>query len=160
MKKVLIAYGVLVVVVLILAFARFNGQGFLPNFNFIGGNEPQVTIQDQTYTVELADDDIERQVGLSGRESLEEGNGMLFVFEEKGKYGFWMRNTLIPLDIIYINDDTIVHVVRNAQPATGSADLEVYQPEEEVNYVLELNAGEAEEHGFEAGDKVEFSNIN
>lgn len=160
MKKVLIAYGVLVVVVLILAFAKFNGQNFLPNFNMIGGSDPTVTINDQTYAVELADDDTERQVGLSGRESLDEEKGMLFVFEEKGKYNFWMKDTLIPLDIIYINDDTIVHVVKNAQPDNGEGPVQETNPTVDANYVLELNAGEAEEHDFKNGDKVSFSGVN
>lgn len=158
MKKVLIAYGVLVVIVLILAFFRFNGSNFLSNFNIGGG--ASVTVNDQKYNVEVADEDQERQVGLSGRDSLGENNGMLFVFDEKGKYNFWMKNTLIPLDIIYINDNKIVHIVKNAQPAVEGKEAQIYQSPEDANYVLELNAGEADEHKFEVGNEVTFSGIN
>lgn len=158
MKKVLIAYGVLVVVVLVLAFFRFNGSTFLSNFGISRG--ATVTVNDQKYNVEIADEDTERQIGLSGRKSLESNNGMLFVFEEKGKYSFWMKNTLIPLDIIFIDDNKIVHIVKNAQPVEEGEEAQIYQSPEDANFVLEVNAGEADKHKFKVGDEVTFSGIN
>lgn len=156
MKKILIAYGILVVVVIILAFAKFNGA----SFPILGGNNnAEVTVAGQTYDVEVADDDRTRQVGLSNRKSLGENNGMLFVFEKKGKYSFWMKETLIPLDIIFINDNKIVYIVNNAQPDKGDGAVRVFQTPQDANYVLELNASESEAHNIKVGDTVSYSGI-
>jgi hypothetical protein len=80
MKKILIAYGVLVIVVVVLAFAKFNGASFFSGF---GTRSATVTVNNQEYSVDVADDDKERQVGLSGRKSLDENKGMLFLFDER-----------------------------------------------------------------------------
>lgn len=160
MKKVLIIYGLLVVGILIIVFLRFRGINLIPDVNF-GGPDGQVTIEDNTFDVEVADEDHERIKGLSDRNSLGENNGMVFVFEEKGQYGFWMRNVNFPLDIIYISDNKIVDIIKNAPPQTeDSQGLPVYEPREAANYVLEINGGKADELGIEIGDEVVFEGIN
>lgn len=152
MKKILIAYGALVIVVIILAFAKFNGASFIPNF---GTSKSTVTINKQKYNVEIAKDDKSRQVGLSNRKSLDENKGMLFIFDKKSKYSFWMKNTLIPLDMIFINDDKIVYIVKNATPEKEvKGALPIYTTPNEANYVLEINAGQSDKYKFKNGDKV------
>lgn len=156
MKKILIAYGALVLVVVILAVAKFNGFNFLPNLS-----KGSVTINNQTFNVEIAKDDKSRQVGLSNRKSLKEKEGMLFVFQDKGRYSFWMKDTEIPLDIIYINDNKIVHIVKNAPPQKGKeGQLPIYTPPTEANYVLEINGGLSDKNQFKNGDRVTFKDID
>lgn len=155
MKKILIAYAALVLIVVLLAVAKFNGFNLLPNFN-----SAKVTVNNQTFNVEVAKDDKSRQVGLSNRESLGEDKGMLFVFPDKGRYSFWMKDTQIPLDIIYISDNKIVHIVKNAPPQKGkSGQLPIYTPPTEANHVLEINGGLSDRYGFNNGDAVTFEGV-
>jgi len=79
---------------------------------------------------------------------------MLFVIDKEGVYPFWMKNTKIPLDIIWINrDKAIVYISRNAPPCKTST-CPSYDPEKNAMYVIELNGGAAEEMGLLVGDKV------
>lgn len=109
-------------------------------------------------TLEVADTDAERRRGLMNRSSLDEDHGMLFVFDEPQTLTFWMKNTLIPLDMIFIDENKTVVNVETAQPEPGVADenLTVYSSESEAMYVIELNAGYAENHSIENGTRVEF----
>ena len=113
-----------------------------------------VTLAGQTFQVELAQTGIERAQGLSGRESLCENCGMLFVFENPGIYPFWMNEMNFPLDIIWIKDDKVVDIWANAPvPQAGQA-VSTYSPQVEANYVLEVNEGFADQTGLKAGDVV------
>lgn len=155
MKKILIAYGALIVIVLILAFAKFNGANLFSGF---GGSKSNVTINNHKYSVEIANDDKSRQIGLSGRKSLDDNKGMLFIFDKKDKYSFWMKNTLIPLDMIFINDNKIVYIVKNAKPEKDtSGQLPIYTTPTEANYVLEVKGGQSDKNKFSAGDRVDIS---
>ncbi len=159
MKKVLIVYGLLVAVILLFVFLRFRGIDLFPNF----GNDTSasVTINEQTFDVEVADNDEKKIKGLSDRDSLDRDKGMLFIFEEKGRHGFWMKNVNFPLDLIYISDNTIVDIIKNAQPVAGDAtNVEVYTPQDDANYVLEINGGLSDEYGFEIGNEVVYTDIN
>ena len=89
------------------------------------------------------------------RESLGEDEGMLFVFEEEGEYNFWMKNTIIPLDMIWIDSEgRIVHIEYDAQPCEENCEL--IRPEIEARYVLEINSGLSEKLGIKVGDSVEI----
>ena len=151
MKKIIFAYGLLVLVVILLAFAKFRGYDFLPKF----GAQATATINNREFKIIIADDEKERQVGLSNRRTLDKNSGMLFIFPKKGIYSFWMKNTLIPLDMIFINDNKIVHIVKKAviDPKNNSP-LPIYTPPTEANYVLEINSGQAEENKIKNGDLI------
>jgi uncharacterized membrane protein (UPF0127 family) len=156
MKKVLIAYGILVIIVIVLAVAKFRGFDFLPSIN--AGKT--ATINSHTYNLLIANDDKSRQIGLSDRKSLDKNTGMLFIFPKKDIYSFWMKNTLIPLDMIFINDNNIVYIVKNAPPQAGkNGNLPIYTPKNEANYVLEINGGQADKYKFKVGDKVTLKGI-
>jgi uncharacterized membrane protein (UPF0127 family) len=156
MKKILIAYGILVIIVIVLAVAKFRGFNFLPNFS----QGKTATINSRTYNLLTATDDKSRQVGLSNRKSLDIDQGMLFVFPKKGIYSFWMKNTQIPLDMIFINDDKIVYIAKNAPPQAGKdGSLPIYTPKSEANYVLEINGGQSDKYKFKNGDKVTLKGI-
>ncbi|MFC1598282.1 DUF192 domain-containing protein [Patescibacteria group bacterium] len=116
----------------------------------------QLTINDTVFTVEVADNTVERALGLQHRESLPEQHGMLFIFDSNQMYPLWMKNTLIPLDAIWIEDDIVVGITENIQPEPGVPDygLKKYQASRPVNNILEINAGEAAKFGISEGDAV------
>ncbi len=101
--------------------------------------------------IEIADNDYERQLGLMNRESMEEMQGMLFIFPEERFQSFWMRNTLFSLDILFINSQKeIVTIHKNTKPLSEQS----YPSSEPAIYVLEVNAGFCERHNVKLGDKV------
>jgi uncharacterized membrane protein (UPF0127 family) len=103
------------------------------------------------YSVELALTGEERATGLMNREEMAEDHGMLFRFESPRPVTMWMKNTLIPLDMIFIRrDGTVAGFHENAEPLS----LETIAAPEPVLYVLELNGGKADEMGLEEGDVV------
>lgn len=105
----------------------------------------------RTFTVEIADDDDSRRTGLMFRRSMAEDHGMLFLFEEEAPRSFWMRNTYIPLDIIYINaEGSIVSIAEMAEPLSDRS-LPSAGP---AAAVLEINGGLSRTLGLGPGDKV------
>jgi len=109
-----------------------------------------------TFRVELARTEPEREKGLMYREHLAPDAGMLFLFERSSVQTFWMKNTLIPLDMIFIAPDhTIAGVVADAQPLTLTA-RSVNEPSQ---YVLEIGGGLASRLGIRAGARVDFHGI-
>ncbi len=104
------------------------------------------------FMVELADSPREREYGLMCRKALAADRGMLFHFQKPAYQAFWMRNTLIPLDIIYIGaDGRVVSIVRNARPLDETP-LPSAGP---AQYVLELTAGRVAQIGLLPGDRVQ-----
>jgi uncharacterized membrane protein (UPF0127 family) len=109
-----------------------------------------------TFRLELALTPQEQERGLMFRKSLDADAGMLFVSKFEGPHVFWMKNTLIPLDMIFIDDSgRIVGIVERAEPLT-LVNRDVGVPS---RYVLEVNGGWAEAHGVGAGDLVRFENV-
>lgn len=106
--------------------------------------------------VEVVRTDEARARGLMFRSALAADAGMLFVFEESGEHAFWMKNTLIPLDMIFIDDDgRIVGIVERAEPHSTRS-RSVGAPS---RYVLEVNGGWTRARGVAAGDRVRFENV-
>ncbi len=106
-----------------------------------------------TVKVEVADDDEERQTGLMFREQLAEDEGMVFLFPDERHHNFWMRNTLLALDMFFIDSSwKVVGIVENAEPLTETP-RGVGKPSQ---YVLEVNAGFARRHGFRVGQQLRF----
>ena len=108
-----------------------------------------------TVRVEIARTPEERQHGLMDRPRLDPDGGMLFVFGESAPHGFWMSNTLIPLDILFLSEDGRVAAVVERQPLS----LEVGDGGVPSRYVLEVNGGWARAHGVRTGDRVRFENV-
>ncbi|MDB5225124.1 MAG: response regulator MprA [Candidatus Adlerbacteria bacterium] len=101
---------------------------------------------------EVADTDPLRERGLGGRNRLEEGRGMWFVFDTDELWAFWMKDTLIPLDIIWVAaDGTIVTIAPLVAPESFP---EVFRPTQPARYVLEVPAGFAAKHGIAEGQKI------
>jgi len=108
-------------------------------------------------SLEVAATPAERERGLMYRTSLTEGRGMLFVFDEDRNHSFWMKNTLIPLDMIFISSDhTIAGIVVDAEPLT----LTPRAVNEPAQYVLEIGGGLATRLGIRAGARVELHGVD
>jgi uncharacterized membrane protein (UPF0127 family) len=107
-------------------------------------------------TVELARTEAERERGLMFRRELAPDAGMLFLFDEPAVHEFWMKNTLIPLDMIFIAEDgRIAGIVARAVPG----DLSPRTAGGPSRYVLEVAGGWADAHGVAPGDRVRFENL-
>lgn len=103
-----------------------------------------------SFEVEIADTPSEREKGLMFRTEMEDDHGMLFVFEDEKPRAFWMKNTLIPLDMIFIDEEgRIVHIHEKAVPE----DLTPVPSRYPAQYVLELNGGRSAELGLAIGDQ-------
>lgn len=96
---------------------------------------------------EVADDEPEREVGLMYRTELVSGTGMIFLFPEAQQLGFWMKNTLIPLDLLFFRDDALVAIIPNAKPH----DETPLSPPELADTVLEVPGGWAAANGVAVG---------
>lgn len=103
------------------------------------------------FTVEIADDPKERAQGLMFREEMPRLSGMLFVYDAPGRASFWMKNTLIPLDIIFLDESgTVTRIHHNAQPG----DLRSIDGGDRVFAVLEINGGLARRFGITHGSQM------
>jgi uncharacterized membrane protein (UPF0127 family) len=109
------------------------------------------------YTVEVADDDAERARGLMFRDELPADRGMLFIHEREEPQAYWMKNTHIPLDILFFDDARrLVTQQRDVPPCSLGDACPPYPSDEPARYVLELNAGEAERLKLEDGAELKF----
>lgn len=119
----------------------------------------EVLINGKTLKVELADTSSKRSKGLSGRTSLGELEGMLFVFPKADKHPFWMKGMKIPLDFVWIIQDRVVDILENVlPPSLGQADssLKIYSASIEIDKVLELPAGTVKKLDIKVGDLVKI----
>ncbi|MEZ4802226.1 MAG: DUF192 domain-containing protein [Gelidibacter sp.] len=108
----------------------------------------------KTIDIEIADDDYQTQTGLMYRDSMENSQGMLFVFPKATYHTFYMKNTRIPLDIIYIGSDKkIVSIQKDAKPFDETS----LPSEAPAQFVLEVNAGLSEAWNLGVGDLIEYT---
>jgi uncharacterized membrane protein (UPF0127 family) len=122
---------------------------------YLDSSQKSVTVNGAEFIIDISDSPSERQQGLSGRESLAEDEGMLFVFEEPGLHGFWMKDMLISIDIIWIDQaKKVVHIEESVSPDTYPETS--FYPSVEALYVLELSSGRAGEIGLALGDELAF----
>ena len=111
-----------------------------------------VELAGERYSVEVADDDQERARGLMFRDSLAEGRGMLFIHDREEPQAYWMKNTRIPLDILYFDAGLrLVSQQRGVPPCSAGDRCPPYPSRAPALYVLELNAGEARRLQLEDG---------
>ena len=123
-------------------------------------SEPRVVLHgaqgDVPVTVELAITPAQQTLGLMYRKELGASAGMLFVFPDSVEHPFWMKNTVLPLDMIFLGDDRkVVGIVKDAVPFTTTPRTVSVAS----RYVLEVNAGFSEKHGVATGDQATFENV-
>lgn len=145
---------------LALACARAGGNGESAQPPAAFAPAQSVTLRDgKTIAIEVVADPETRAQGLMFRSSLSADRGMLFIFPESDAHSFWMKNTLIPLDIIWIDEArTVVHVERDVPPCKADP-CASYPPGKAAKYVLELAAGQAAARGVREGDRVTIEGI-
>lgn len=110
------------------------------------------------FSVEVAHTQAQRSVGLSNRDSLAEGTGMLFVFPYPGNYWMWMADVKFPLDLLFIDaNGYILRVYKNVPPCPNRFDCLSMNGGALVSYVLEIPAGSVDEYGIRVGDRVTWN---
>lgn len=119
----------------------------------------ELTLPKGDIVAEVVDTPQARAKGLSGRSELDDDEGMLFIFDHSGKYGFWMKDMKFSIDIVWINEEgTVVHIERHASPESyfDHDPPQTFVNEPDAKYVLELADGNAEKYGLYLGTKVVF----
>lgn len=143
----------------ILLFLLFMSLFFISCNNNIEEASTQlskVCYKEHCFEVELPKTDEEFRQGLMHRDHLDEDRGMLFAYPKQDAYYFWMKNTLIPLDIIWINEDKEVVYISDYTPPCEKDPCPSYGPDIESMYVLEVNAGVSQKIGLKEGELVEM----
>lgn len=127
---------------------KFKHEGNLVIYRNLDKNDTLKTLE-----IEIVDDEYGITTGLMYRKKMDENRGMLFIFPDVSKRSFWMRNTIIPLDIIFISEQkTIVTIQRNTTPFSEKS-IPSSAP---AKYVLEVNAGLSDKYGWKDGDSMEW----
>ncbi|MCD1295502.1 hypothetical protein CUJ83_10875 [Methanocella sp. CWC-04] len=148
LKVIVIAFIGIIILIMAFQFVSYGWESVTPNAVVYTSDNKPVKI-----SLEVADTHEKRMEGLMNRTYLDSDSGMIFVFDYPAKHAFWMKNTLIPLDMIYINDDgTVVDIKYKAVPF----DTTPLEPCDECICVIEVNGGFCEEHGIKIGDKVKL----
>jgi uncharacterized membrane protein (UPF0127 family) len=117
---------------------------------------PYVELRGERFMVEVADTADKRSLGLMFRDSMPDDHGMLFIFPGETRRSFWMKNTRIPLDIIYFDSNLVLVSVSENTPPCRTLKCPAYPSDGPAKYVLELNAGKAAELGVKSGDVLEL----
>jgi hypothetical protein len=120
---------------------------------------PAVELRGHRIRVEIAADDASRTHGLMNRASMPADHGMLFVFPDSQIRTFWMKDTLIPLDMLFLDADGRLVTLRADVPPCKADPCGTYPSTQRARYVLELNAGVASKLGLREGDAVTFIDV-
>ena len=138
--------------------ARILSLGLLLVSGCATGQDSWVEIGGKRYAVEVADDNEERARGLMFRDELPADHGMLFVHDREEPLAYWMKNTKIPLDILYFDTQRrLVAQQRDVPPCTLGDGCPPYPSQAPARYVLELNAGQAEQLKLQVGDELRLA---
>ena len=143
--------GLVFVALLVVAFGMHFASTEYPALH-TGLPITTITVGSTAVLVEVASTDFERQQGLSGRDELKGGSGMLFVFDTEGAWGIWMKDMHFALDIIWADSaGTVVTVAHDVTPNTYP---QAFYPGTPARYVLEVPTGFAATHGIAEGSKL------
>lgn len=151
-KKILLIAAVLSIIALLIFLTLWVRNS--------GNKKPTVTLKNTQINVELAKSPYEQQTGLMGRKELKEDDGMLFIFKEPEQSAIWMANMLIPLDIMWLDEERkIIYLQENATPCEDTSFMKCYvfmHPQKD-KYVLEVNAGWIKKHNVKLGDQATWN---
>ncbi len=126
----------------------FKKEGEL---EFLGKNKKDTI---RKIEIELAESDEERMQGMMYRRSMDDNKGMLFIFETEEPQSFWMKNTIIPLDIMFVNaKKEIIKIHKSTTPFSEKS----YPSEKPATYVVEVSGGFADKYGIKEGDLISFA---
>lgn len=147
-KKIIFILSVFFVLVII---------GLLQGGSLIFKN-PTAKINNETFKLEVAKTEKEKQIGLSKFKNLSKDKGMVFIFDKPSYYSFWMKDMKFPIDILYIKGEKIVTIHEDQRPPQSGNPFIVY-PSQPADKVLEINSGLTKKYGIKVGDKVTFKNL-
>jgi len=154
-KENKILYFVIVIIFFLVAFLLVKNNSHIA---IKPEDIKSVNIAGQNIKVDLALTQAEQEQGLSGRQSLNENEGMLFVFAVPGKYAFWMKDMNFPIDMIWLGENMqVVYIKKNADPKLYP---ETYGPgpnDGDAKYVLEVTSGFSDKNNLKVGDIVTFT---
>jgi hypothetical protein len=156
-KKKLLSF----IVVIVFLLAGFFMVSYVPK-SFKLENVKYVKIAGQNIKVDLALTSAEQEQGLSGRFSLDNNSGMLFIFEYPGSYPFWMKDMNFPIDIIWLapseggdaSEAKVIYIKKDARPEDYPA---TYGPDIDAKYILEITSGFSDKNNLKVGDIVGFT---
>jgi uncharacterized protein len=147
MNKKILVIGMLLFVGFLVLVPKEEGSIINEKTTFSINNTP--------IYAEIANTQEKRVIGLSGRGSISENDGMLFVFDEPGIHSFWMKDMNFPIDIIWIDKNSVIQEIStNIEPESFP---ETFSSQLPVKYVLEVNAGFSKLHNIEVGNSVELN---
>jgi len=149
----IIAVASFIIVVGLLSGGKLN---FLIQTSPVKEKAKSIKIDSTEINIEVAKTNDERSKGLSNRTVLDEKTGMVFVFPKNSKPVFWMKDTKISLDIIWINDNKIIGIDKNVEPEPGVTDnkLKKYPSPSEIDYVLEVNSGFSDKYNIKPDQTI------
>lgn len=116
----------------------------------------KIRVGNTIITIEVAVTEAQKQKGLGGRSGLPDNHGMLFPYDHKEQFEFWMRGMQFPLDFIWIDGKTVADISENIPPPEGAEKPVIIKPSVPVDRVLEVNAGSVALIGIKVGDTVEY----
>lgn len=135
----------------------------LSDLDELEGQQAQACFENgECVSLEIVDSPEERAVGLMNRTVLAPNWGMLFVFDQSGRHYFWMKNTLVALDMIWLDENQKIVGIRHALPCEAEP-CPVYAPEDpdaSAKFVVEVNSGFSEKNGVRQGQKIAFKNLD
>jgi uncharacterized membrane protein (UPF0127 family) len=150
-----------IILIIVLALGILAGyviQVQMHKNDVVAAARPQIEVEGQLLDIEIADTPAEREKGLSGRTSLAENKGLLFIFEYAGQWGFWMKEMKFPIDMIWLGKDLkVVDVKKNVAPDTYP---EVFLPAGDALYVLETKAGFSAKNHIGTGTQFILKGVN
>ncbi|MCL5746726.1 MAG: DUF192 domain-containing protein [Patescibacteria group bacterium] len=148
MKKTMLLFAILVIVLLLFALS----------YQLFKINPPFAEINNHVFRLEVAKTEKQQEIGLAKYKSIPLNFGMLFPFGKPGFYSFWMKNMKFPIDIIYIRNNRIVTIYKNVPcPKSVNGKLPIYQPVSAADTVLEINANLSQKYGFKVNQPVEIN---
>ncbi|WP_290660062.1 DUF192 domain-containing protein [Ignavibacterium sp.] len=129
-----------------MEFYTFTKEGELIFSDSLGNTKAKIDL-------EIADDEYQRQLGLMNRKEMTENQGMLFIFPRQDYLSFWMRNTFLSLDMIFVDENkTIVTIHKNTLILSDTS----YPSTKPAKYVVEVLAGFTDKHNIQVGDKIDW----
>ena len=159
-EKHTIIPALIVVLIIIFLIISFLPKKEKTNKEFMFKKDGELTFLDSTnhkpetkIDIQIADNDFDRELGLMFRKSMEENQGMLFIFPADTIQNFWMRNTYIPLDMIFANSMNIIVTI---QHATSTLSDQTYSSNAPAKYVIEVNSGFTDKNKIKVGDKISW----
>lgn len=145
-KNIFLIIGIILIIIITLSLLFAHKKSFPDNFGLI--------IKNNSYFLETAQTNQQRKIGLSNRDKLCSNCGMFFVFDKEGEHGFWMKNTHVSLDIIWLNSQKQIVKIIVAAPIDSET---TYINKTPAKYAIELPANESLKLDLKIGDAIDFT---